>query len=67
MYVIEISVPLANNSTKKYVEKTQKYADLAYVIGYMWHADNVITVPIIIIAWGEILSKIHESLSKLQF
>ena len=64
-YLIDISIPLAENIDKKHNEKIQKYLQLSNKIKEIWSQNTVQIVPIIIGATGEIPKHLFTSLEKL--
>ena len=65
-YLIEISVPLAENIDKKQKEKHQKYIPLQQEIKEIWKQEKVIVVPIIVGATGEIPTSLTKSLEQIK-
>ena len=64
-WLIDVAIPLASNIGKKYTEKVTKYRSLSDQIREVWTQDQVMVVPVILGATGEIPHSLHESLKTL--
>jgi hypothetical protein len=65
-FIIDIAIPLGTNLNKKYSEKVNKYILLANEIKEMWNQENVVIIPILLGATGEIPKSLVKSLKQLK-
>jgi hypothetical protein len=65
VYLIEVAIPAPANVDKKHREKRDKYLPLAQEITELWGVDEVMVVPIILGATGEIPKELFKSFKTL--
>lgn len=64
-YLIDVTIPLADNIKRKHSEKLEKYFALAEEVKALWTQESVKIIPVVIGATGEIPKKLFEALNQL--